>query len=123
MTSILVTWALYSVALGIVAALLSGFKIRGGVGSTIMVAGLFGVLNWALAWLLKGILGVLSLGILFLVSFVLHALVTAIVLKITDALSDRLEIKSFWTALVGASIMSLTVSLARSYVLPLVGLG
>ena len=59
---------------------------------------------------------------LWLVSFVAHAVVTAVVLKLTDALTDKLEIKSFWTALVAAAIMSLTVSGIRTFVLPLVGL-
>ncbi len=118
----IITWALYSLALALAAALLGGFKIRGGLPGVLGVAALFGILNWALAWLLKIVLGVLSLGLLWVLGFVLHALVTAIVLKITDAFSDKLEIKSFWTALVAGVIMSLTVSVARSVVLPLLGL-
>jgi putative membrane protein len=111
--SIIVTWALYTAALTLVAVIVPGFDIRGGLWGRLGVAALFGVLNWALAWGLTVLLTIATLGLAWLLSVVTHTVVTAIVLKITDALSDRLSIRSFWIALLGAAIMSVTVGALR----------
>jgi putative membrane protein len=115
--SIIITWALYTAALALVAALLPGFEVRGGLKGLVGVAALFGVLNWALGWLLTLVLTIVTLGLAWLLSVVTHTVVTAIVLKITDAFSERLRIRSFWTALLAAAIMSVTVGALRSLVL------
>jgi uncharacterized membrane protein YvlD (DUF360 family) len=111
--SIIVTWALYTAALALVAAVLPGFEIRGGFTGRLGVAALFGVLNWALAWALTAALTIATLGLAWLLSVVTHTVVTAIVLKIADAFSERLTIRSFWVALAAAAIMSLTVGALR----------
>lgn len=110
---IIITWALYAAALALAAMLLPGFEIRGGLKGTLVVAALFGVLNWALAWLLTVVLTVATLGLVWLASIVAHTVVTAVVLKITDAFSDRLSMRSFWTALAAGAIMSVVVAVAR----------
>ena len=53
------------------------------------------------------ILGIASLGIGFLLAFITRWIVNAILLKVVDAVSDKLNIRSFGTALVGALIISL----------------
>jgi uncharacterized membrane protein YvlD (DUF360 family) len=111
--SIVVTWALYTAALALTAAVLPGFQIRGGLVGHLGVSALFGVLNWALASLLTVALTLATLGLAWLLSVVTHTVVTAIVLKVTDAFSDRLSIRSFWTALAAAAIMSVTVGALR----------
>ena len=70
------------------------------------MAALFGVLNWALGWLIFGALGVFTLGLGFLLVFVTRTVVNAIVLKMTDALSSSLSIDGFGHALLGAILMS-----------------
>lgn len=122
MQALLLTWALYSLAFAIAAALLPGVKLTGGVRGLVGVAALFGFLNWGLSWALGLVLGLLTLGLAWVFSIVTHTVVTAILLKLTDALSDRLEIKSFWTALVAAAVMSLTVTGVRELILPAFGL-
>jgi uncharacterized membrane protein YvlD (DUF360 family) len=52
------------------------------------------------------VLGFASLGILFLFSLILHWIVNAVLLKITDGLTRRLEVRSFGTALIAALVMS-----------------
>jgi uncharacterized membrane protein YvlD (DUF360 family) len=114
--SILVTWALYTAALALVAAVLPGFDIRGGLLGRLGVAALFGVLNWALAWALTLSLTIATLGLAWVLGVVTHTVVTAIVLKITAAFSDRLSIRNFWIALLGAAIMSVTVAALRKLI-------
>ena len=48
-----------------------------------------------------------SLGIGFLLAFLTRWLVNAILLKVTDAVSDTLDIENFRTALVGAFLISI----------------
>ncbi|MEN9577285.1 MAG: hypothetical protein RJA70_294 [Pseudomonadota bacterium] len=122
MQALLVTWALYSLAFALASALIPGVKLTGGFMGLVRVAALFGLLNWALAWLLSAVFIVVTLGLAWLFSIVTHTVVTAVLLKLTDALSDSLEVKSFWSALLAAIVMSLTVAAARNLILPLFGL-
>jgi uncharacterized membrane protein YvlD (DUF360 family) len=111
--NLLLDLALYTAALALVSEVLPGFEIRGGLKGTVVVALLFGVLNWALAWLLTVALGIVTLGLAWMLSVITHTIVTAGVLKVTDRLTDRLTIKSYWVALVAAALMSLTVAVLR----------
>jgi putative membrane protein len=103
--SILWSWLVLSISIGVTATLLPSFELKG-VWNTIKIAALFGILHWLLGWLIFVVIGVGTLGIGFLLAFVTRWIVTAIVLKITDALSTSLSIKSFGSALIGAFIMS-----------------
>jgi putative membrane protein len=112
----LLDWALYSAALALAAALVPGFKVEGGLKGTLVVAALFGLLNWALSWLLGLVLAVLTLGISLLLGVITHTLVTAVVLQLTAGVTDRLKIKSFGAAFISALLMSITVALLKKLV-------
>jgi putative membrane protein len=107
MFDILLSWLILSGAFYLTAELLPGFELKGGARGALLVAGLFGVINWMIGWLLFVIIGVASLGIGFLLAFLTRWLVNAILLKLVDAVSDTLNIKSFGTAFVGALLISL----------------
>ena len=109
---ILVSWALLAAAVGVASWILPGFKVRGLAGA-LVVAAIFGALNWALGWLLFVMIGLGTLGLGFLFAFVTRWIVDAIFLRLTAALSSRLEIKSFGWALAGALIMSLVGTAAE----------
>lgn len=102
---VLASWLLLSLAFWLTSQLLSGFHVSGFWGA-IKVAALFGVLNWLLGWFIFTVLGIATLGIGFLFAFITRWIVSAIVLKLTDALSSSLSIVSFGRALLGALIMS-----------------
>lgn len=108
---VLITWAMYTVALALVAAIVPGFEIKGGLKGHILVAALFGLLNWALGWLLSAVLTVATLGLFWLLGIIAHTIVLALVLLITDRFTDRLNIKSFWIAWLAAAIISVSVGL------------
>ncbi len=77
-----------------------------GFGGAVRVAAVFGILNWAIGWLIFGVIGVATLFIGFILTFITRALVNAILLKITDALTESLEIKGFGRAILGGLLMS-----------------
>src|SRR5687768_15680994 len=103
---ILLSWLVLSLAIYLTAVILPGFEVRG-FGGAIVVAAIFGLLNWLLGWLIFVVLGLATLGIGFILAFLTRWLVTAILLKVTDAFSKSLHIRSFGTAFLGALLMSL----------------
>lgn len=106
MVSILLSWLILSGAFWLTAEILPGFVLKGGARGAALVAALFGVINWLIGWLLFVVIGIASLGLGFLLAFLTRWLVNAILLKLTDAVSDTLDIKNFRTALIGAFLIS-----------------
>ncbi len=104
--SMILSWAALSIAFGVSAMLLPGLRLSQG-GDAIWVAGLFGLLNYTLGWLLFGLIGLGTMGLGFVFALLTRWLVSAILLKLTDALMDGLHIDGFGTALLGALIITL----------------
>jgi len=102
---LLASWLILTVSVWVTAAILPGFHVRS-FGSSFGVAAIFGVLNFFLGWLLFTVFAVGTLGIALLLAFITRWIVNAILLKLTDALSDALTIDSFGWALGGAALMS-----------------
>jgi putative membrane protein len=73
----------------------------------LLVAAIFGVLNFLVGWLLFAVFTVATLGIAWLLAFITRWIINAILLVITDKLTDHLKIDSFGWALGGALVMSL----------------
>lgn len=106
------TWLIHSFALWLTAQFLPGFSVKGFWGA-LKVSALFGLLNLLLGWFIYGAIGVASLGIGFLFAFVTRTVANAILLKVTDAFSESLEIKGFFPALLGAVSISTIGTLAE----------
>lgn len=113
--SIVVSWLVIAAGLWVATRVVKGFTISGGAGSFLLVALLFAVLNFLLGWLLKFaiVVGSLGLALLPILSFIAQLVVGAIVLKLADSLSDRLQIASFKVAFFAAFILSLVQTLVR----------
>lgn len=108
MISFLVLW-LFS-ALGFMAAstlLGSSFQLRGGLSSALWVSALTGVANVLLGWLVKLVLVVGTLGLALLFGFLLRWVALAVILKLVGSMSERLTIRGFLPAVLGAGIISL----------------
>lgn len=110
---ILVSWLVLTAGMYLAAKALPGMKIEGGFGSHLMVSAVFGLIFALTGWALHLLLGFLTLGLLFILSFVAQVVVAALVLKITDAFLDRLEVRGAMTALLAGLILSLTDAVAR----------
>jgi putative membrane protein len=105
LASLLIRWALLAAAFAITAWLLSGMDVSGGFWGYVWVSALFGIVNAVIGTIVRIItlpLTLLTLG-LFLI------IVNALMLELTDAISDHLTIDEFWwTAIWAAILLSLT---------------
>jgi putative membrane protein len=110
--SFLLSWLVLSLAVWITAVVLPGFHVKS-FGSAIIVAALFGVLNFLLGWIFFVVFSIATLGIAFLLAFITRWIINAIILKLVAAMTDRLTIDSFGWALGGALMMSALGTLAE----------
>jgi len=109
---LILSWLILSLAIWVTAAVLPGFHIKG-PKSALLVAAIFGVLNFLLGWLLFAIFTVATLGIAWLLAFITRWIINAILLVIVDKLTDHLKIDGFRWALGGALVMSLVGTLGE----------
>jgi putative membrane protein len=103
--SLILSWLILSLAVWITATVLPGFHVKS-FGSALLVAAVFGVLNFLLGWLFFVVFTIATLGLAWLFAFITRWIINAILLKITDAVTDHLTIDSFAWALGGALMMS-----------------
>lgn len=108
MVHLLFSWLFAAIGFLVAArALQPGFQVRDGFAGALVAAGLFGVLNALVGWFVFFALGIATLGVGFLLAFVTRIVANAIVLKLTDALTQRLTIRGFGPAVLGALIISI----------------
>jgi putative membrane protein len=110
--SLILSWLILSLAVWVTDALLPGFHVKS-PKSALLVAAIFGALNFLLGWLLFAIFTVATLGIAWLLAFLTRWIINAILLVVTDKLTDHLKIDSFGWALAGAFVMSLVGTLGE----------
>src|SRR5258708_4020222 len=102
---ILLSWFILTLAVWGSATLLPGVSLRGLRGA-VLVAAIFGILNWSIGYVLFVLIGIGTLGIGFLLAFLTRWIVDALLLKMTAGLTDKLQIKSFGWAMLAAMFMS-----------------
>jgi putative membrane protein len=103
MRLLLIRWAVLAAAFAVTAWLLDGMDVSGGVGAYIWVSALFGIVNVLIGTVLR----LLTLPLMLLTLGLFSIVVNAVLLEITDWLTDHLTIDDFfWTALLAAIILS-----------------
>jgi putative membrane protein len=117
---LLLSWLILSFAVWVTAVVLPGFHVKS-TASALLVAAIFGVLNFLLGWLLFALFTVATLGIAWLLAFITRWIINAILLVLTDKLTDHLTIDSFGWALVGALMMSVIGTLGEWIIRGLLG--
>jgi putative membrane protein len=104
LVGLLISWAILAATFAVTSWILSGMDVSGGFWGYLWVSLLFGVVNAVIGTILRIITFPLTLLTLGLFSIVVNALL----LQITDGLSDHFTIDSFWwTAIWGAIIMAI----------------
>ena len=103
--NLILSWLILSFAVWVTGAVLPGFHVKS-AKSALIVAAIFGVLNLLLGWLLFAVFTVATLGIAWLLAFITRWIINAILLMLTDKLTDHIKIDSFGWALGGALLMS-----------------
>jgi putative membrane protein len=109
---LILSWLILSVAVWATAAVLPGFHVKDFKGAVI-VAALFGLLNFALGWLLFVVFTVATLGVAWLLGFITRWIINALLLMLTDRMTDHLKIDSFGWALGGALVISAIASVLQ----------
>lgn len=109
---ILIDWLILTVAVWMTAAILPGVHVKS-FGSAFGVAAIFGLLSWALGWLLWTVFAIGTLGLAVLLAFITRWIIYAILLTITDKLSDSLKIDSFGWAVGAGAMMSILGTAAQ----------
>jgi putative membrane protein len=112
MTSLILSWLILSLAVWVTAAVLPGFRIKNGQ-SALLVAAIFGLLNLLLGKLLFLVFSIATLGLAWLLSFITRWIINALLLVITDKLTDHLKIDNFGWALLAALMMSVIGTLGE----------
>ena len=105
MVNLLVSWLVLALAVWVTAAVLPGMRVKG-AGGALWIAALFGLLNFLIGWFFFAIIGIATLGLGFLLAFITRWIVDAILLKLTGAMSSKLHVRSFGTALIAALLMA-----------------
>ena len=101
---LLIRWAVLAAAFAVTAWLLDGMDVSGGVVAYIWVSALFGIVNVLIGTILR----LLTLPLMLLTLGLFSIVVNAILLEITDWLTDHLTIDDFfWTAILAAIIVSI----------------
>lgn len=113
MVSLLIAWVANSVAIWLTAQFLPGFSVRNGWKGAFLVALILGLLSAVFGWFLFGLIGIGTLGLGFFLHRITEWLVTAILLVVTDKLSDTLTIHSFGLAFGAAVIITVVSSLTE----------
>jgi putative membrane protein len=102
---LLIRWAILAGAFAITAWLLDGMDVSGGFWGYVWIAALFGVVNAVIGTIVR----ILTLPLTLLTLGLFLIIVNALMLSLTDWLSDHLTIDEFWwTAIWAAIILSIT---------------
>ena len=102
MLALLIGWAILAVAFAITSWLMPGMDVSGGFWSYLWVSAIFGIVN--------AIVGLLLLRFApaprsLLVMGLLSLFLSAVLLAVTDSLSDSLTIDDFWWTAIWAAIV------------------
>jgi putative membrane protein len=111
-TILLVRLGITMVAFGITAWLLDGMDMSGGFFGYLWVALLFGIVNALLGTVIR----LLTLPFILLTFGVLAIFINALLLEVTDRLTDNLTIDEFWWTTVWASIILAIVTVVLDFV-------
>ncbi len=113
MQRILIRVGINAVALFAAAGLVGGITLEEGFWKLLLVAAIFGIINAVL----KPVLVFLSIPFIVVTFGIALIVINALMLVITDALTEAIEIDGFGSALLGAVIISI-VSWTANRLLP-----
>ena len=111
----LISWLILSFGVWVTAAILPGFRVKD-FRSAIIVAAIFGLLNFFLGWLLYFVFTVMTIGLAWLFAFITRWIINAILLAVTDHFTDHLSIDRFSTALLAGMIISIVAGVTRALI-------
>jgi len=112
LAAILTAWATATLSLWLASQMFAGVRVASFVDA-VWAGALLGFLQWLLYWPLFVLLGLGTLGIGFILFFITRWVVAALVILLAAKLSRRLQVDSFWWALLTAFLTALTGSVIQ----------
>jgi putative membrane protein len=106
---ILIRWAIVAVAVFVAAQLVPNIELREGLVSLLIVAAVLGLVNALLGTVLR----ILSIPFLIVTLGLFAIVINMVVLWVTTALTDRIEIDGFWAYFWAALVISIVTLLLR----------
>lgn len=113
MKAIAIRLGVNAVALWVAASLIDGITLSSSIGTILIVAAIFGLVNA----FLKPIATLFALPLIIITLGLFTLIVNAVMLLITDALNGGLEVEGFGSAVLGALVISV-VSWGLSVAIP-----
>jgi putative membrane protein len=102
--SLIVRWAVLAATFALTSWILSGMTINGGFWSVLWVSLIFGIVNVLIGTIVR----ILTLPLTILTLGLFAIVINALLLELTDWITDRLTIDDFfWTAILAAIIMAI----------------
>jgi putative membrane protein len=101
LVAILIRWAALAGAFAVTAWLLDGVDVSGGFWGYVWVSALFGIVNAIVGTVVR----ILTLPLTLLTFGLFLVLVNALMLELTDAISDTLTIDEFWWTTIWATLI------------------
>ena len=104
---LLLSWLLFALAFAITSLILPGMEVSGGFWGYVWVSALFGLVNAFVGTLLR----ILTFPLIVLTFGLFAVLVNALLLALTDWLTDHLTIDEFWWTAIWAALILGAVTL------------
>jgi len=104
---LLIRWAALALSFWVATSLIPGIEVKGGFTTYIWVALLFGLLNATLGSFLK----IMTLPAVILTLGLFLVVVNAAILELLARWSDKLDVTSFWSAVLAALVISVVTRL------------
>lgn len=105
MLNLLLNWLIVAFAVWATATVLPGVHVKS-FKSALVVAAVFGVLNFVLGWLLFTVFTIGTLGLAYLFAFITWWIINAILLKLTDAMTSSFRVDGLLTTLLASAMIS-----------------
>ena len=113
LAALLIRWALLAVAFAVTSWILTGMEVSGGFWGYVWVSALFGIVNAIIGTILR----IFTFPLIVLTLGLFSIIVNALLLSLTDALTDHLTIDEFWWTAIWAAIILSLVSVILDLVL------
>ncbi len=109
---LLLKWLINAAALWVAGYLVTGIDLEGDFWTILLVALVFGLVNT----FIKPILKLLSFPVIIITLGLFAVVINAAMLGLTAAVTDALSIADFWSAVLGAVIISVVSAVLNVFV-------
>ena len=112
MLEFILKWVVLSAAFLVTANVLPGVRLKG-FKSSLAVAAIYGVLMFVVGKILFLVFSIGTLGVAYLLGFVTWWIIGAMMLLLTDKLTDKLKLDGLMTALIASGLLAVLTTVGE----------